>query len=112
MGDIVFWGIIRAAVTIPAVWALSSYFYSDFWWLVGIVAVYAVVFHPALLKYKEFEQKNKEVIEFSLCTSCKHFDKSAVLCMKYDKHPTKDFLPCEGEAWEPVENEYQKKQEY
>jgi len=30
-----------------------------------------------------------------------HFDKSAVLCMKHDTHPTQEFLPCEGLDWEP-----------
>jgi len=24
-----------------------------------------------------------------------------VLCMKYDKHPTENYIPCEGEEWEP-----------
>lgn len=112
MGDIVFWGLIRMAVTIPVIWYLSNYFYSQYWWLIGILAIYGIVFHPAFKKYKLFEQENKDVIEFSLCSSCKHFDKSAVLCMKYDKHPTKDFIPCEGEAWEPLEDEYQKKKQY
>jgi len=43
---------------------------------------------------------NKEIIENTLCSSCKHFDESAVLCMKYDKHITKDEIPCGGIHWE------------
>jgi hypothetical protein len=111
MGDIVFWALVRMAIVIPAIWALAGYFNSQFWWLIGFFAIYGIVFHPAIIKYRQFEVENKEVIELSLCSSCKHFDRSAVLCMKYDQHPSKDYLPCEGTAWEPFENEYQKKEE-
>ena len=112
MGDIVFWGLIRMALVIPLIWALSGYFYTEFWWFLVFIAIYGIVVHPAVVKYKAFEQANKEIIELTLCSSCRHFDKTAVLCMKYDQHPTKENLPCEGEAWEPLENEYEKKDVY
>jgi hypothetical protein len=28
--------------------------------------------------------------------------------MKYDQHPTMDFLPCDGLDWEPGVNEFDK----
>lgn len=101
MGDIVFWTIIRTAVVIPSVWVLKSYIDEKLWWIVSIAAIYLIIIHPAVLAFKKFEKKSKSVLDSTLCASCKHFDPSAVLCMKYDKHPTEDYIPCDGIDWEP-----------
>jgi len=101
MGDIIFWTIIRTAITIPAIWILRSYISEQLWLLIGIAAIYGIIIHPTFLSYKKFESKSKEVIDSSLCSTCKHFDPSAVLCLKHDKHPTENYIPCEGEHWEP-----------
>lgn len=106
MGEVVFWTIIRTAVVIPALWFLKGYFDPQLWWPVCIMGIYGIIIHPTLIHYKLFEQKNKDIIESTLCSSCKHFDKTAVLCMKHDKHPTIDYLPCEGIDWEPVGKEF------
>ena len=105
MGEVVFWTIIRTAVVIPALWFLKSYFDFQLWWLVSVMGIYGIIIYPMIIHYKTFEKKNKDIIESTLCSSCKHFDKTAVLCMKYDKHPTIDYLPCEGIDWEPVGSE-------
>ena len=101
MGEVVFWTIIRTAIVLPLVWVLKSYLNFDLWWAVSIVAIYGVIIHPAIIHYKLFKSKNKDVLESTLCSTCTHFDESAVLCMLHDKHPTKVFLPCEGLDWEP-----------
>jgi hypothetical protein len=101
MGDIIFWAIIRIAIVIPLLWLLTGYIDYKLWWIIMCFTVYGVIIHPAISRFKKFELKNKSIIEDTLCSSCKHFDVSAVLCMKYDKHPTKDYLPCEGNDWEP-----------
>lgn len=101
MGEIVFWTIIRTAILIPVLWIARDYIEFQFWWTVVIMAVYGVVIHPAVIHYRLFEEKNKDVIHSTLCSSCEHFDRTAVLCMKYDKHPTRTFLPCEGIDWTP-----------
>lgn len=108
MGEVVFWTIIRIAVLIPAMWILRGYIDFQLWWIICLVCIYGIIIHPMVIHYKFFEQKNKDIIESSLCSSCKHFDKSAVLCMKYDQHPTMDFLPCDGLDWEPGVNEFDK----
>ena len=108
MGEVVFWTIVRIVIIIPLVWIARGYLDYNFWWMASLMAVYGVVIHPALIHYKMFKEKNKEVIESTLCSSCKHFDESAVLCMLYDKHPTKDYLPCEGTDWEPAPPESEK----
>lgn len=101
MGEIVLWTIIRTVILIPLLWLAQPYIDMKFWWLVAAMAVYGFIVHPAIVRYRAFEEKNHDIIESTLCSTCKHFDKSAVLCMKYDKHPSKDFLPCEGLDWEP-----------
>jgi fatty acid desaturase len=101
MGEVVFWTIIRAAVTIPGLWILKSQIDFQLWLLISVAAVYVLIVHPAMVSYRWFEEHNKKVIESTLCSSCKHFDRSAVLCIKYDKHPTENYVPCDGVDWEP-----------
>jgi len=101
LGEIVFWTMVRIAVTIPGLWILKYHVDTQLWYLISIAALYVLIVHPAVQSYRWFEQRNKVVITSSLCSSCKHFDASAVLCMKYDKHPTENYIPCEGNDWEP-----------
>ena len=108
MGAIIYWTIIRTAILIPALLFLFDWLDYQFWWLIGIMAIYGVIIHPAVIQYNLFVEKNKEIINNTLCSSCKHFDSSAVLCMKHDKHPTVESLPCEGIDWELKETNYEK----
>lgn len=101
MGGIIFWTLIRTAILIPLLLLLFGFIDYRFWWMIGIISIYVIIIHPAIIQYKAFEEKNKEILNNSLCSTCIHFDESAVLCMKYDKHPTKDNIPCDGMDWEP-----------
>ena len=101
MGEIVFWTIIRTAVTLPGLWILKSQVDSQLWYLISLAAIYVLIIHPAVQSYRWFEQRNKKIINTTLCSSCRHFDPSAILCMKYDKHPTENYIPCDGVDWEP-----------
>lgn len=101
MGEIVYWTIIRTAILIPTLWVIEGYINPRIWWFVCVISIYVVIIHPAIIQYRSFKSKNKEVLESTLCSTCTHFDESAVLCMLHDKHPTKTFLPCEGLDWEP-----------
>lgn len=111
MGAIVFWTLVRAAVLIPALFVLFEYIDYKFWWVIGIMSIYGIIIHPAIIQYNLFIERNKEIINNTLCSSCKHFDKSAVLCMKHDKHPTINNLPCEGIDWELKEYLYEQKKD-
>ncbi len=101
MGAIVFWALIRLSFTIVGLWIL--YYYMDYgtWWVLGIVSIYVIVIHPAFIQMDIFKEKAKPVIDSTLCSSCKYFDETAVLCTKLDEHPTENYLPCNGEEWEP-----------
>jgi hypothetical protein len=100
LGDIVFWTIIRTAITIAVVWILKSHIDEQLWYLVTVAIVYGIIIHPTVMGLRKFDFKNKSVLDSTICASCKHFDPSAVLCMKHDKHPTVDFIPCDGIHWE------------
>jgi glucan phosphoethanolaminetransferase (alkaline phosphatase superfamily) len=101
MGEIIFWTIIRTALLIVILWVSKDVWGEKYFWIIVTLSFYLFVISPVIVFYRKFIEKNKEVLESSLCSSCKHFDESAVLCMKYDKHPTKNFIPCEGSSWEP-----------
>ncbi len=101
MGAIIFWGIIRTALLIIALWILYGKIEYKYWWWFAVLSVYGVVVYPAMVQYRMFLHENEEIINNSLCSSCKHFDKTAVICLKYDKHPTLKLLPCKGMDWEP-----------
>jgi hypothetical protein len=101
MGSIIFWGIIRTAVLIPILWLGVNYLEFQYWWLLITMAVYGVIIHPAIIQYQRFLEQNKEVILDTLCSSCKYFEETAVLCTKLDVHPTRETIPCDGHEWEP-----------
>ncbi len=101
MGGIVYWTLLRIAILIPLLWLAIDYIDYKFWWVILSMSVYGVIIQPAVIQYRLFMEKNKEVISNSLCTSCKHFDETAVLCLKYDEHPTDEEVPCDGIDWEP-----------
>jgi hypothetical protein len=106
LGHIIFWGIIRTAILIPALWILSGYLEYKYWWTFLALAVYGVIIHPAYIQYRQFMEANTEVITNTLCSSCKHFNETAVLCLKYDKHPTRNYIPCDGIDWEVKNNSF------
>ena len=101
MGELIFWTIIRVAILLPLVWLLKGYLDYQLWWGISIVAFYGVIIHPALIHYRLFNERNREIIEDTLCSSCEYFDKSAILCLKHDEHATIDFVPCDGIDWLP-----------
>jgi glucan phosphoethanolaminetransferase (alkaline phosphatase superfamily) len=101
MGEIIFWGILRTAIIIPLLWIAEPYIAYSTWWFASIALLYAVILHPAIIQYRLFIEKNKRVLESSLCSSCRYFDRSAILCLSHDEHPTSAFLPCDGFDWEP-----------
>lgn len=100
MGEIVLWTLARLTISIPIVWILKDYIYTQLWWTISFVIIFVFVFYPTFIKYKQFQEKNKEILENTLCSNCKHFDKTAILCLKLDKHPTEEYIPCEGLEWE------------
>jgi len=69
--------------------------------LVVLVAVFLIrTVLPDDTGYKKFYAQNREIIENSICSKCRHFDESAVLCTKYESHPKPGYIPCGGKEFE------------
>ncbi|MCF8262460.1 MAG: hypothetical protein K9J12_16920 [Melioribacteraceae bacterium] len=101
MGGIIYWGIIRTGLLILSLWILYDYIEYKIWFVIGITTIYGVIIHPAVIQYQMFRDKNRKIIEGTLCSTCKHFDETAILCLKYDEHPKEDYVPCDAVDWEP-----------
>lgn len=101
MGNIVFWTIFRSVFVVAGLWIIQSHIDYTLWLLISFLSIYGIIIHPVILSFQKYKEESKEVVEATLCSTCKHFDLSALLCMKYDKHPTPEYIPCEGTDWEP-----------
>ena len=101
MGAIVFWTIVRIAILIPLLLGVINLLEYKFWISITIISIYGVIIHPAMIQYRLFQEENREIVQDTLCSTCLHFDETAVICLKYDKHPTQNEIPCEGVDWEP-----------
>ena len=112
MGGIIFWGIVRTALMIAALWILFDYIEYQYWFVLTIMSVYGIIIHPAVIQYRLFSEENKAVLEGTLCSSCKHFERSAVLCAKHDEHPTQNYIPCDGIDWEPKLSDIDREEKY
>ena len=104
MGEVVFWTLIRIVIILPIVWLLKDRVDYNFWWTASLISIYLLIIHPALVKIKSFNEKNKDIIEGTLCATCEYFNESAVLCLKHDEHPTKEYIPCDGIDWSPAKD--------
>lgn len=111
MGEIVFWTIIRIAIVIPSLWILKDYINYQIWFSISLLSIFGIIVHPTVIHYRLFMERNKEIIDSTMCSSCKNFDESAVLCLKHDEHPTTLLLPCEGFDWEPLDGELKNENE-
>ncbi|GAB1350690.1 hypothetical protein MASR1M107_29050 [Ignavibacteriales bacterium] len=101
MGKIVTETLFRIVIVIIAVYLIRTAFPDDkFWLILAITAVVGGVVLPAYNSYINFYKSNKEIIENSICSKCRHFDETAVLCKKYESHPKPDFIPCDGKEFE------------
>ncbi len=101
MGSIVYTALIRTAFAIAIIWYLNNTYETRFIWLIAAALIYLLVVQPAIFQYKKFQEEKVNKMEGTLCATCKHYDPTAVLCLKYDQHPNQDFIPCQGNDWEP-----------
>ncbi|MFI5201511.1 MAG: hypothetical protein ACHQNE_03910 [Candidatus Kapaibacterium sp.] len=104
MGAIIYWGLVRFALVVLAAWALYGFIpnYGD-WWTLFFVAVGVVVVYPAQLAWRKQEEVIRRANQNGLCATCKHFARREALCTRLDEHVRKDYTPCGGKGWEPLE---------
>ncbi len=106
----VVWGVLlRSAIIITAsLFVLNKFQLREHWWVI-VFLLWFLVLYPAYRQYQSYDKRIKEMQEETLCGSCKHFESSSQLCRIYDRHVSKNHIPCEGLNWEPTgyeEEEY------
>ncbi|MBI5645668.1 MAG: hypothetical protein HY962_01950 [Ignavibacteriae bacterium] len=104
IGSIVAWALLRAAlVVLVALLAFEYLRWIDYslWWGITAVSLYAFVVHPIQVQYRLYREETRKVLSGTLCASCRHFEETGVLCAKLDEHVTEEYIPCDGELWEP-----------
>ncbi len=100
-GSIVWGLLIRSAILIVLSFLLIDFFdRREYWWF-SLFFIWFFAAYPAYRQYTFYNQKIEEFKESTLCGSCKHFDQTGRLCRLYDEHVSKDYIPCEGDSWEP-----------
>ncbi|MBE2279449.1 MAG: hypothetical protein IAE91_03580 [Ignavibacteriaceae bacterium] len=100
MGEVVYYTIIRLAVLIPLIWFTKPLLDERWWFVISIFLIHAIIIYPAYRGYKKFVERSKKEIEGTLCSICKHYEPTAMLCKIHDKHPSAQFIPCDGHDWE------------
>ncbi len=103
LGSII-WGILlRTGLIIGAVMLIEILFFKriNVNWYIVFFLMWVFVAFPAYRQYRKFDERIDDLEESTLCGSCRYFIKDSQLCRLYDEHISIDFIPCEGESWEP-----------
>jgi hypothetical protein len=104
VGSIIGWAILRAAAFIAVSLFLFDYLRASnysFWWMMTAALFYPVVLYPAQVQYRLYKEETKAVMTGTLCSSCKYFEPTGVMCSRLDEHVTEEYIACDGELWEP-----------
>lgn len=105
LGSIVLGALLRLLIIIGLVSFITGNYYFNHYQLFSLVLIWFFVAWPVYTNYAEYSRRSKEFVDNTLCGSCSYFEKSAQLCKIYDEHPTNDYIPCDGDNWEPKDLE-------
>ncbi len=100
VGSIVFAGLVKTAIVVPIIWFVVETYHLQYYWMVALFVLFAVVAYPAYRKYDQFKEQSRRMSDDLICTKCKHFDSTGILCTIYDEHVSKQKIPCGGDSWE------------
>jgi hypothetical protein len=102
LGSIIWMAMLRLTAVIFVAWYLRDQITdSPEWWMVTIGAIYGIAIYPAQIQYNYFKRTTRRLVEETLCSSCRHFNPDGLHCLLLDEHVNEQYLPCEGEGWEP-----------
>ena len=98
----VVWGMLSRSLVLILISTLllESLKLREYWYFI-LFLIWAIAIYPGWRQYKHFQEKMETFQEETLCGSCKNFESSSQLCKIYDEHVTKEYIPCQGENWEP-----------
>jgi hypothetical protein len=102
LGSIIWMSMLRLTAVIFVAWYLRAQI-TDYpeWWMITIGAIYGIAIYPAQIQYNYFKRTTRRLVEETLCSSCRHFNPDGLHCLLLDEHVNEQYLPCEGEGWEP-----------
>jgi hypothetical protein len=100
-GSIVWGVLLRSTISVILIFLLLNYSTLREHWWISFFFIWFFVAYPAYRQFTRFNQRIENLSEDTLCGSCRHFRKEAQICEIYDEHITKDYIPCEGNDWEP-----------
>ncbi len=100
-GSIVWGVLLRTVLVVTIILLLLDYFHYDVNVWIIVFSIWLFAAYPAYKQYIKFKERMKKFKEETLCGSCKYFNRDAQLCSIYDEHVSEDYVPCEGESWEP-----------
>lgn len=69
-------------------------------WL-GLFLLWFGALYPGWKQFQVLNKRTKELLEETLCGSCRNYEPDSQLCKILDEHITKNYIPCEGLNWEP-----------
>lgn len=101
MGLVVYRVLISLVFVISGLWVLKYYIDDTLWFIIAFFSLLGFVIQPAWSAYQDYVKKNKAILTNSICGSCKNYDPSAPVCIKYDENPTETYVPCDGLDWDP-----------
>jgi hypothetical protein len=107
VGSIVLWALLKMAVLVFATWYVIEQYRLHYYWLVALAAIVGIVVIPAYRQYERFTTQTRLRSGGLLCSKCKHFDETGVLCTLYDEHVSKSHIPCGGDSWEAKSPRYE-----
>jgi hypothetical protein len=100
-GSVVLGAIFRTAVIVAITFFLKEKYDFENIWIITMFAIWGIGIFPAYKQYSSFHEKVEDLQETTLCGSCKYFESSGQLCSLLDEHVSDQYLPCEGQGWEP-----------
>jgi hypothetical protein len=100
VGTIVFRALVKLLILMLVSWFVLETYKLQYYWFVPLALVYFLVVLPAYNQYQHFHAQSKRDVSDTICSKCKHFDGTGVLCTLYDEHVSKHYIPCDGDSWE------------
>ena len=101
LGSIIWGVLLRGAIIIFLSIIIIQYYELYQYWWTSLFVLWLLTIYPGWNQYVQFTKRMEEFEESTLCGTCKHFLSSSQLCKIYDEHVSKNYIPCEGDAWEP-----------
>jgi hypothetical protein len=107
VGTIIFRALVKISMIILSTWFVMEYYPFQVQQylsmpipLLAIALIYFIAVFPAYRQYQQFHHDSKRRVGGTLCSKCRYYDGTGVICTLYDEHVSKTHIPCGGESWE------------